>query len=251
MKNSEIDSVFFSDGYNLAKKHLEKELSVTTMLQMSDEVYHSIDELMKSFITRCALEGKKVDCEKGCFHCCCQTVLALPYEVLFLYHFITENNSDNEIRSIRDNSSHKNGITSRMTLMDFLHYKSPCPLLKDGACCAYEARPMACRTYISSDREGCIREYNNPADMDNFPDLYAFTIRTGRMINEGICAFLTEKSIPVAEWQLESLLLTAFDERNPFQRWINGENVFRKRNYSDEEIMYLYQFGSGNRKSGI
>jgi Fe-S-cluster containining protein len=247
MLNSEIDTIFFSDGYNLAAKHLEAGLNTVNLTAMSCEAYEAVDLLMDSFISRCRREGKLVDCHEGCPLCCCQAVLALPYEILFIFNFINKNLPAKELQEIRERAASRDEVTKKMTAMEFLHYKSPCPLLMNERCIAYEARPMACRTYISSSRDGCALEYDNPADLDIFPDLYGFTIRAGRMINEGICAYLTEKKIIPSEWQIESMLTTAFKTEGSFDRWLSGENAFQNRNYSDQEIMWLNNFGSGNR----
>jgi Fe-S-cluster containining protein len=250
LKNTEIDTIFLSDGYNLAKKYLEKEITLENLLALSGYIYESIDGLMDSFISRCGKEGKNVDCRKGCSICCCQAVLALPYEILFLFDSISKNLSGKEIQAVMERAYLRNEATKRMKVMEFLNYKSPCPLLINDICIAYSARPMACRTYISSSREGCLKEYHNPADHDIFPDLYEFTMRAGRMINEGVCAFLAEKNILSSEWQIESMLITAFEIKDSFDRWISGKNVFQKRNYSDEEIYWLNNFGSIRRNHG-
>jgi len=210
---------------------------------MSGELYDSIDALMESFISRCRKEGKNVDCRKGCSICCCQAVLALPYEVLYVFNYLSKSLSDNDIKALSERAHHRDEVTKNMKVMEFLHYKSPCPLLVNDICIAYSARPMACRTYISSSREGCVKEYHNPSDHDIFPDLYEFTIRAGRMMNEGICAYLTEKRLLSTEWQIESMLITAFEKMDSFELWISGENVFQKRNYSDEEIYWINNFG--------
>jgi Fe-S-cluster containining protein len=240
LKNSEIDTIFFSDGYNLAKKHLENGVTISKFLDLSEELYASIDSLMNAFISRCLREGKTVDCRKGCSICCSQAVLSLPYEVLYLFHYIRENFTDEKIHEIKEKTFIKNEVTKDMKVMEFLHYKYPCPLLMEGICIVYKARPMACRTYISSGKDGCIDEYHNPSDTNIFPDLYAFTIRAGRMINEGIAAYLTQKQIFPAEGQIESMLFTAFERENTFDCWIKGENIFQKRNYSEDEIIYLH-----------
>jgi len=218
-----------------------------TMLNLTREVYETINGLMDSFISRCLREEKKVDCRKGCYHCCSQAVFALPYEVLSLVHYIKDNLTEKEIQEIKKNTVRKNKITESMNVRQFLHYKSPCPLLRKGICTVYEARPMACRTYISSGKAGCLNEYSNPSDMNIFPDLYEFPIHAGRMINEGICSYLTENQIYSSEWQIESILLTAFEMKDAFNCWIHGENVFQKRHYSYDEIKYFQNFGSGIR----
>jgi Fe-S-cluster containining protein len=208
-------------------------------MDLTGKLYVSIDSLMDSFISRCQQEGKNVDCRKGCSPCCCQAVLTLPHEILFLFGYIKENLNEMEIKLIRKNAYMKDEVTKNMKVMEFLYHKSPCPLLINDICIAYRARPLACRTYISSSRDGCIREYHNPSDLDIFPDLYDFTIQAGRMINEGFCAFLSEKQIFPTEWQIESMIMTAFERKDAFDSWISGKNVFQKRKYSDEEIIYL------------
>jgi Fe-S-cluster containining protein len=248
LTNKEIDTIFFSDGYNLAKKYLQERITIENLLALSGNIYESIDGLMDSFVSRCRKEGKNVDCRKGCSICCCQAVLALPYEILFLSDHISKSLSGKETQAVMERAYLKDEVTKRMKAMEFLNYKSPCPLLINDICIAYSARPMACRTYISTSRKGCLKEYHNPADHDIFPDLYEFTIRAGRMINEGICAYLTEKNVLISEWQIESMLITAFEMKDSFDRWISGENVFQNRNYSDEEVLWLNNFGTIKRK---
>ena len=241
---SEIDKIFFSDGWVLAKEHLEKDLCMENILSMSSTLYDAVDGLIDSFSKRCKAEGKNIDCSKGCYLCCCQTVLILPYEVLCIVNYINNNLSRNERGEIIERAVQKDNVTRHMKVQEFLSYKDPCPLLKNGACMVYQARPMACRTYLSSSSSGCRNEYDNPKDIDIFPDLYEFTIRAGRMMNEGISAYLIEKQIFPTEWQIESSLHTAFSEDQAFERWLDGENIFHKRNYSDDEIKYLNRFGS-------
>lgn len=242
---AEIDKIFFSDGYVLAKEHLEKDLCIENMLNMSSALYDAVDGLIESFIQRCKREGKNIDCRKGCYLCCCQTVLVLPYEILPVVTYINKHLSKNDRDEIYERTVKKDNITRHMKVQEFLHYKDPCPLLKNGTCMVYHVRPMACRTYLSSSSAGCKTEYDNPKDIDIFPDLYEFTIRAGRMMNEGISAYLIGNQIFPTEWQIESSLLTALTDDHAFEQWLDGENIFQKRNYSNEEIKYLNTFGSG------
>jgi hypothetical protein len=102
---------------------------------------------------------------------------------------------------------------------------------------------------VHIDQPDHIRSSNKsdyPKDFNIFPGLYEFTLRAGRMMNEGISAFLTKNSIFPAEYQIESSLLTAFKEENAFERWLNGENIFQKRNWTDDEIVYIHRFGLKN-----
>ena len=108
---------------------------------------------------------------------------------------------------------------------------------------------MACRTYISSRVDGCIEEYHNPKDVNIYPDLYDFTIRAGRMINEGICNYLFENNIPSPEWQIESGLLTTFEDKDAIEKWLRGENIFQTRDLTIEELTYIDNFGRNKKPS--
>jgi Fe-S-cluster containining protein len=158
--------------------------------------------------------------------------------------YINKNLSKNDRAGIYDRAINKDHITKHMKVQEFLSYKAPCPLLKNGICMVYEVRPMACRTYLSSSSTGCKTEYDHPKEIDIFPDLYEFPIRAGRMINEGISAYLIENQISPTEWLIESSLHTAMTDDRAFERWLKGKNIFQKRNYSDEEIRYLNSFGA-------
>ena len=246
--SSEIDRVFFTDGVKMASEYLKSGITTENLLTLSDSIYESMDQLIETFIQKCLKEKKTVDCKQGCYLCCCQAVLILPYEILYLYRYLKENVEKKVLTAILRRAKEKNEITSKMKAREFLHYKAPCPLLENGSCLAYEARPLACRTYISSRVDSCIEEYHNPHNVNIFPDLYDFTIRAGRMINEGISNYLIENNIPATEWQIESSLLTAFEDKKAFDKWLSGENIFQKRNYTMEELVYIDNFGKNKGK---
>jgi len=240
---SEIDKIFFSDGYNTAEQHLGEGITTDNLIHMSKTLYDAVDDMIEAFIGRCLKEGKSVACTNGCYLCCCQAVLVLPYEVLYLDSYIKKQLSKKDQLEIMDQVIEKDEITKKMKVQEFLHYKAPCPILKNGSCLAYKARPMACRMFLSSSKDGCIEEYHNPGNVDIFPDLYEFTIRAGRMINEGVCSYLVENQLFPTEWQIESSLRTVWEGQDSWQKWLEGENIFQKRNYSDAEISYLHNFG--------
>jgi hypothetical protein len=90
-----------------------------------------------------------------------------------------------------------------MKRAEMLNYKSACPLLEDGACIAYAARPMACRIYLSTSVESCRRFYDDPGDAVNYPALLEFPLRAGRMLNEGFVAAFRQHGYPSSEVRME------------------------------------------------
>ena len=239
---AEIDRVFFRDGYRLACDIAGNELSANSILYLTRKLFSEINSLLDSFIARCKMENRRVDCREKCSSCCHQAVLILPYEAFYLERYLNENIQKVRLRKILTRIRVKDQLTSKMKVQEFLHYKYPCPFLEDECCAVYPARPMACRTYLSADRDSCVYEYQHPAEIDFFPGLYEFPLHAGRMMNEGICAWLSEHKIYPTEWRLESSMATLTNKAGCFDKWLSGENIFQTRNYSDAEISYLHKF---------
>ena len=68
----------------------------------------------------------------------------ISYELQYLGEFIRKSFTSCEQTAILQRAKGKDAQTSHMSEKDVLNYKAPCPLLKDNACSAYPARPMAC-----------------------------------------------------------------------------------------------------------
>jgi len=62
---------------------------------------------------------------------------------------------------------------------------------------------MACRIYLSTKLESCIKFYHHPENETDYPALIDFPLRAGRMMNEGFSAALKEFGIEAAEYKLE------------------------------------------------
>ena len=90
---------------------------------------------------------------------------------------------------------------------ELLNAKFPCPLLENGACLAYSARPMACRIYLSSDVKSCLRFFKEPGDIDSIPALLNLPLRAGKMMNEGFKAALKASGYETKEYRIEEKLV--------------------------------------------
>jgi len=209
-KFSEQDRIFYSDGYRLAQSCIEKGLSNQTLFEAIETLYSSIDDLNSSLIAFAEKQNMKVACSKGCHWCCHQAVYANSYELHFLSEYIRKSFNREEIIGLADRAIKKNDVTSKLNEKDIRNYKSPCPLLKDGACSAYSARPVACRIYLSTNLSSCLKFYHCPEDETNYPQLLDFPLRAGRLMNEGFRAALKEANIETAEFRLEEGLTYLF-----------------------------------------
>lgn len=212
---SENDRIFYSDGYKLAQSAIEKGFSNESLFSAIRSLYAAIDSLNDSILAFSEKQNIKIACHKGCEWCCHQAVFANSYELHFLSEFIKQKNNKREVDNILNKAETKRRITSAMNEEEILKYKSPCPLLKEGACSSYQARPMACRIYLSQKLETCLEYFNHPENGNNYPALLEFPLQSGRMMNEGFRAALKEIGIETAEFKLEDGLSIVLRNEQP------------------------------------
>lgn len=227
-----FDETFFKDGYNLSDVYLSMGFTKENIFAAQKQLYKTVDELINSFLKRTETEGNPTACKKGCSFCCHQTVMASPYELLYLADFVQKKYKGDALKLIVERAEQKQLKTSSLRINKLLKYKQACPLLHPvgGFCRAYQARPMACRIYLSSDVKSCKDDLDNPNDDSIFPKLYNMPLRAGRMMNEGFQARLRkgrENKLQAFENTIEEGLLTSL-KLNAFEKWMKGDKVFRK-----------------------
>jgi Fe-S-cluster containining protein len=212
---SENDRIFYSDGYKLAQSAIEVGLSNETLFSAIESLYAAIDGLNDSIIALAERQNMSVACFKGCHWCCHQAVFANSYELHFISERIKRDFNPTYLADIITKTDAKYLITSELSDEEILKYKAPCPLLKNGACSAYAARPMACRIYLSTKLETCLEFYKHPENETNFPALIEFPLRAGKMMNEGFRAALKEFGIETAEFRMEEGLRITLKNNQP------------------------------------
>ena len=204
MQLSETDKAFFSDGYKLGMEAAENGLTSESIFSAAEKMYEAIDGLIGSLLTHAKRENINIDCKKGCSYCCYQPVYAVSHEIDYLYHFIKKNFSDEKLRKTLKNAEKVNDMRKSLNSDELLNDKAPCPLLDSkGACMAYQARPMACRIYLSMSMESCRLFYEDPGPDDHYAQLLEFPLRAGRMINEGFTHALKTAGRNSAEFRIE------------------------------------------------
>jgi hypothetical protein len=113
-------------------------------------------------------------------------------------------------------------LTVNRTLEEQFKVRAACPLLEEGSCLAYEARPMACRIYLSSSASSCKKEHNRPGNEKIIPELYEFPLLAGRMLNEGFVAYLKQVGIQSSELQVEQGYSSMVTMGQTMEAWIGG-----------------------------
>ena len=224
MDQKEIDRIFYRDGYRLALHHLERELSTSKLKTAIGELFRAVDDLLEAFLQRSALEGKSSDCKQGCAWCCHQEVFAVTHEFLYLNEYVNQNLTRETRLAILEKAREKVMLTMNKSVEEQLQIRAACPFLESGSCLAYEARPMACRIYLSSSAVSCKTEHDHPMQKDSHPDLYDFPLKAGRMLNEGFVACLKQMGLQVAELPIEQGYSSLVTLGQTMEDWVKGLN---------------------------
>jgi hypothetical protein len=87
--------------------------------------------------------------------------------------------------------------------------------------------------------KSCLKEYRHPEDKSSFPEIYDFPLHAGKMLNEGIAAWLREQNIPLKEIPLEYALTAVLDNPSFISDWLAGKEVFPGRTFSARELKIL------------
>lgn len=206
-KYNSIEKAFYSDGFKLAMKALGSENRKDSINTAIAEMHETIDQLIDSLSIFAKQQNQTIDCKKGCSWCCYQPVFALDYELDYLKSFIEKNFSPDRQNEIKLKAKPKNDKLSKLEGDKLLNSKFACPLLENDACSAYEARPVACRIYLSTNLNSCRIFYEDPQNKNSFPALLDFPMKAGRMINEGFKAALKASGASVQEFRIEEKLL--------------------------------------------
>ncbi|MBN1984775.1 MAG: YkgJ family cysteine cluster protein [Prolixibacteraceae bacterium] len=198
---------FYSDGYRIGMGASGKVNSQEILFSAIEEMYRQVDDLTDSVSELANREKNSIDCKKGCHWCCHQPVFALNYELDYLKHFIKNTFPIEKQKEIKERARTKVKKLQGLHNEDLLNSKHACPLLENGACIAYRARPMACRIYLSTNVKTCLKFYNKPDDKNNYPALLDFPMQAGRMMNEGFKSALKTSGFKPEEFRIEEKLI--------------------------------------------
>ena len=222
MEAREIKRIFYRDGYRLAHQHLEQGVTATHVRTAIAELYLAVDELLHSFIQRSEAEGAAAECKKGCSWCCHQEVFAVTHEFFYLQDHLRSKLSEELREQILERARTKVKLTLNLSPDEQLKVRSACPLLHAGSCLAYEARPMACRIYLSTSEASCKRDHDRPGNQKIIPELLEFPLLAGRMLNQGFVACLKQYGLGSSELSIEQGYSSMLTMGQSMEDWING-----------------------------
>ncbi len=214
---------FYRDGYGIASRDITDFKSLTPLFEAMQEQYTAISKLTQSFAIRVHRENKPINCEKGCSWCCYQPVYLTTQEAILIFQYMQQSTDVSFQNSIKANVKAKYKKTKGLPEEKKQLIRHACPFLLQGACSVYPVRPMACRIYLSSDKNSCKTKYDNPGNKNNLPALYDFMLRAGQYMNEGFVGFLKGNGKKMEEYTVEEFMYILFNDKQFAQKWLENK----------------------------
>jgi hypothetical protein len=144
-------------------------------------------------------------------------VEVFAHEVFLLARHIRSHFAPDEISALLDRLAGHAETVLPLTVFEHATRNIICPLLQDGRCSVYEARPQCCRRHHSQDLAACQFTFDHPDDLE-FPgahDRDLFRALTGAM-QQNIDAYA----------ELGTALLEALRDPASWERWRAHQQAF-------------------------
>lgn len=168
----------------------------------------------------------RVACAKGCAMCCHLRVMATPAEVLGLAAYIRGSLADDELVALAARISAAAAHIRALPRERVLATNIPCPLLVDGACGMYPARPLNCRAYHSLEVEACRVSFEHPDDLSLTHPQSAAISRVNEGVQQGFIEAMRGVAVDTGQYELVTALDEALQDPDAGLRFERGETVF-------------------------
>jgi len=175
------------------------------------------------------VDRSPVACEPGCSFCCHLRVMALPVEVFGLVDFVKARFTPGELSGFRERLVMTAAQIRAVPAGQLLAANIPCPLLVDGRCSAYAARPLNCRSYHSLDRAACERSFNEPANPAHTHPQFSKVARVHESVQAGLVSATSAAGYDARQYELVTALEEAMGDAAARRRFEDKQpGVFRR-----------------------
>jgi len=166
---------------------------------------------------------QKIACAKGCNYCCHTFVAVTAPEVFRLAETIRGTRiAGMEPDAIRARARPLIGVSPA----DRLGARLPCPLLLEGGCSVYRARPLVCRQATSTDLAACIEEFEGRNLNARIP-ISGVHLQHASNAHITLLGAMRAAGFATDALELAAALEAVLVAPDAEARWLQGEDVFK------------------------
>ena len=168
----------------------------------------------------------KLACCKGCGICCSLRVDVFAHEVFLMAHYIRSHFSAEETADLLVRLAAHSAEVTPLTPFEHATRNVRCPMLVQGRCTVYAARPHSCRRHHSQDLATCQFTFDHPTDLESpaAHDRELFRSLTEAM-QQNIEVYF-ELGFDTTIYELGTALNEALTDPLSWQRWQDHEQAF-------------------------
>jgi Fe-S-cluster containining protein len=165
----------------------------------------------------------KIECAKGCAHCCHVSVSAMAPEIFHVANAVRAAHPE-DFEATRARIRAKESATHGLSPLDRGRRKLPCVLLENNACTVYAARPGPCRGAASTSVRACETAFSGGNAGIPTPSVWT-ALRSAH--TQAMWAALAAAELPSESYELNEAVCVALEQPDAEARWLKGEDVFR------------------------
>lgn len=218
--------------HNIVVDNFQQEISPRSVVRMSEIILLQTEDILAQVRN---LRKPVIDCQAGCYYCCCAYVTTTTLETLQLVAYIRSHFSDREIEELKQRTANVAAKRRGLTADAQEALRVYCPLLVDNKCSVYAARPLPCRGWTSGSVTAC-RHNAEQTDEPVVPIPYYRPykeITTG--VRVGVQSGLDQTPLQNDDLELAASLEVALDMPDIIERWLTGEEVFPESTWQKDD----------------
>jgi hypothetical protein len=162
---------------------------------------------------------RTIACKAGCAYCCHLYVQVTPLEAIGLARAIRAQGAE-ALTAVKERVA----ATFAKTAGKDAAYRNvlalPCPLLVDGQCSVYAARPFVCRGANSADVDACRRGMGNASGVPLPTFVHQRTVYAA--VGNGAAQGLRDSGVDPDLLELVAALRLALEHDDPLTAWRSG-----------------------------
>lgn len=164
-------------------------------------------------------------CAEGCAYCCHIKVLVTAPEALAVAAHLRATLSPLALERLRERVVKAHRKTRGMSTEQRARARVPCPVLEDGRCLAYAARPLACWGANSQDVGACAQGFAHP-EQDLSVPIYKPQGQIADAVRSGLANGLGQSGLDAHLLELVAALAIAFAQPAAGREWALGKPTF-------------------------
>lgn len=220
----DLDEEIMDAARHLVGKTLRRGYTIENLIQISRTAISLAGGILAA-VRQVKGPARPKACRSGCNYCCYLLVEISVPEVMNLVSFINEYFSAAELDALKTRVQQTKCRVHGMNSYERLFAREPCPLLQNGKCSVYAARPLVCRGYNSYNWATCAQDLKHSRSWRLIPhdeaekDIYSDVL-------DGLVTGLKEEGLPSETLELIAALHIALNNPDAGERWLAGDSIF-------------------------